>query len=198
MKTENKILIIGLIFATLASVAVFIKWDEFIDLFILGECGFFITNYVYGAFMLFGIVYTIVLSRKYEECKGVFLQALIIILLLTALHIGIKAVFGEWTPRPSKLHGGFPSGHSQVVFALAFLLSIRNQKLTFIVFPIAFLIAWSRIYSAHYIVGTEYIPAHYPYQVLFGSYFGVVLTYFMYEYLESQRLNLLSKFKNQK
>ncbi|MBQ7258105.1 MAG: phosphatase PAP2 family protein [Abditibacteriota bacterium] len=198
MKIENKILIVGLIFATLTGVAVFIDWESFLDLHILGECGYFFSNYVYIAFMLFGIIYTIVLSRKYEECKGVFWQALIVILLLTALHMGIKAVFGEWTPRPSKLHGGFPSGHSQVVFALAFLMSVRNKKLTILTFLVAALIAWSRIYSVRFVEGVEYIPAHYPYQVLFGSYFGVLLTYLMYEYLEPKRELIMERIRKQK
>jgi len=198
MKKENKVLIIGLIFATLAGVAVYINWESFIDLFVLGEIGFFISNYVYLAFMVFVFVYFVVLSCKYDDLKGVFIQAVIVILVLTALHLGIKAVFGEWTPRPSKLYGGFPSGHSQAVFALAFLISMRNKKLTFLVFPIAFLIAWSRIYSAHYVEGTDYIPAHYPYQVLFGSYFGVLLTYLMYEYLEPKRESIMERIRKQK
>ncbi len=198
MKKENKVLIIGLICATLTGVSVFINWHSFIDLFVLGEIGFFITNYLYGAFMAFCVVYLIVLACKYEDLKGVFLQGVIVVLVLTAFHLGIKAVFGELTPRPSGLTGGFPSGHSQIAFAMAFLLSVRNKKLIIPTFLIAMILAWSRIYSAHYIEGNDYIPAHFPYQVVFGSYFGVLLTYFMYEYLEPKRELIMERIRKQK
>ena len=45
-----------------------------------------------------------------------------------------------------------------------------------------------------YETGEPYEPAHYPYQVMFGSYFGVVFTYLMYKYLEPRREKILKVF----
>ena len=194
MKKENIILLIGLICAAITSVAVFIPWHNFIDFFKLGEFGHFISNDFYNTYIGVVVVYMIVLVCKYRDLKGAFLQGCIILAVLTVFHLGIKLLIGEWTPRPSGNSGGFPSGHSQAVFALAFLVSIRTKKLTIPVFLFAMLCAWSRIYSTHYETGEPYEPAHYPYQVMFGSYFGVVFTYLMYKYLEPRREKILKVF----
>lgn len=193
MKKENIILIIGLVFATITSVAVFIPWHNFISLSCLGNIGHILSNEVYNSYIGIIVIYFIVLACKYKDLKGVFLQGCFILLILTVFHIGIKLIFGQWTPRPSGSSGGFPSGHSQAVFALAFLLSVRNRKLTFVSFIIASVLAWSRIYSAHYEAGEPYEPAHYPYQVFFGSYFGVAITYYLYLLTEKIRLKKLNK-----
>ena len=194
MKKENKVLIAGLVCAALVSISVFVPWKSIFDMFTLGNAGHFLSNEVYNTYIFAVIVYFIVLVCRHREYKGAFLQGIIILLVLTVFHISIKLLFGQWTLRPSGHSGGFPSGHSQAVFALAFLISVRNTKLTFPSFVIAMLLAWSRIFSAHYHPDEAYEPAHYPYQVCFGSFFGVVLTYFMYNYLEPRREKILSAF----
>lgn len=193
MKKENIALIVGLICATITSVLVFIPWDSFIDLYKLGEFGHFISNDFYNTYIGLVIIYMIVLVCKFKDLKGAFLQGIIILAVLTVFHLGLKLLIGQWTPRPSGSSGGFPSGHSQAVFALAFLVSVRNKKLMLPTFILSILMAWSRIYSAHYEPGEPYEPAHYPYQVVFGSYFGVILTYLMYIPLEKLRIKRNSK-----
>ena len=188
MKQEIKTLILGLIFATLTSISVFLPWTDWFSLYNLGEVGHVLSNDVYNTYIGLVVIYFIVLACKYKDLKGTFWQGLIILAILTVFHIGIKLIFGQWTPRPSGNSGGFPSGHSQAVFALAFLVSMRNKKLSIPAFLVAMVLAWSRIFSAHYEVGEAYEPAHFPYQVCFGSYFGVVLTYLMYLWLEPIRL----------
>ena len=160
---------------------------------VLVNIGHILSNEVYNTYIGVIVIYMIVLALKYKDLKGIFWQGCIILAVLTVFHIGLKLIIGEWTPRPSGNSGGFPSGHSQAVFALAYLVSVRNKKLTFPSFLIAMCLAWSRIYSAHYEPGEAYEPAHYPYQVMFGSYFGVVITYFMYKYMEPLRIKKTEK-----
>ena len=194
MKKEIKLLIFGLIFATLTSISVFLPWTSWFSLSNLGEVGHFLSNDFYNTYIGIIIIYMIVLVCKYRDLKGAFLEGCIILAILTVFHIGLKLLIGEWTPRPSGSSGGFPSGHSQAVFALAFLISIRNNKLTIPSFILASILAWSRIFSAHFDIGEPYEPAHYPYQVCFGSYFGVVFTYLMYNWLEPQKEKILTVF----
>ena len=195
MKKENIILTAGLISASLASISVFIPWTDFFTLTSLGNFGHFISNDFYNTFIGIVVIYFIVLNMKYRENRGVFLQGLIILAVLTVFHLSIKLIFGEWTPRPSGSSGGFPSGHSQAVFALSFLLSIRNRKLMIPAFLLSVLMAWSRIFSAHFDPTEAYEPAHYPYHVCFGSFFGIILTYLMYKYSEPIRLKKINRDK---
>lgn len=196
MKTENRILISGLIFAALVSVAVFVKWQSFADLALLGNIGHFLSNEVYNTYIGIVVIYVIVLACRYRDLKGIFWQGLFILLVLTVFHLGIKQIFGQWTPRPSGNSGGFPSGHSQAVFALAYLMSARNTKLSLPSFFFAMVLAWSRIYSAHFEAGEPYEPAHYPYQVMFGSFFGVIITYYLFHWTEKIRIKKLNKTEN--
>ncbi|MBW3623692.1 MAG: phosphatase PAP2 family protein [Armatimonadetes bacterium] len=67
--------------------------------------------------------------------------------------------------RPSGSSGGFPSGHTMFAFALAYLMLRYRPKLAPVWFGIACAVGWSRVE----------VDAHYPYQVLFGAAFGLIL-----------------------
>ena len=65
-------------------------------------------------------------------------------------------------PRPDGDPSGFPSGHTTLSFALAWLLARAHPRGTPLWFGFAVSIGWSRI-EGH---------AHFPYQVLCGAVFG--------------------------
>ena len=64
----------------------------------------------------------------------------------------------------------FPSGHAFSSFLCATLLCLYNKKLGFITFPLAFLIALSRVY----------LCVHYPTDVLAGALIGVLFAVNVY------------------
>jgi len=58
--------------------------------------------------------------------------------------------------------GSFPSSHASVHLAGATLLQLRHQKLGWVLFPIAFLVSYSRVY----------VGVHYPSDILGGAVLG--------------------------
>lgn len=103
---------------------------------------------------------------------------LILIGLLTGLLIGnlfLKNVLA--LPRPCWLNDqiklliavpadySFPSGHSLSSFIAATLLTLTNRKFGYFAFPLAFLIAFSRLY----------LYVHFPTDVVAGSLLGVLI-----------------------
>ena len=64
----------------------------------------------------------------------------------------------------------FPSGHAFSSFLCATLLFLYNKKLGFITFPLAFLIALSRVY----------LCVHYPTDVLAGAFIGALFAVNVY------------------
>jgi membrane-associated phospholipid phosphatase len=84
-------------------------------------------------------------------------------LLILSLHLLIHL------PRPLR-HGhgfspGFPSGHTTLVFGLAWLILESYPQVSALWFGVAIAIGWSRI-ALH---------SHFPYQVFCGGAFGVAL-----------------------
>jgi membrane-associated phospholipid phosphatase len=66
----------------------------------------------------------------------------------------------------------FPSGHTATAFSVFLYLSIlsKNQYLKFILFCIAALVSFSRVY----------LSAHFPLDIFFGSYIAVSITILVY------------------
>jgi membrane-associated phospholipid phosphatase len=86
-----------------------------------------------------------------------------------------------------KVHliNSFPSGHSATGFGvfLLFALIVSNNRLKFIFFTIAFLIAYSRVY----------LTQHFLIDIYFGSLFGVIgtlLAFWWTERWKSTKLDL--------
>jgi len=61
----------------------------------------------------------------------------------------------------------FPSGHTTSVFAIAMTMTLHNPMLSIIVFPIAFTVAISRIYTG----------VHYPSDVLAGIVIAAITSF---------------------
>jgi len=73
---------------------------------------------------------------------------------------GLK--FATGLPRPSGAPSGFPSGHTTIAFALAWLILAAHPRLSPVWFGVAVAIGWSRME----------IHAHFVYQVLTGAVLG--------------------------
>lgn len=80
--------------------------------------------------------------------------------------------------QPPLLHT-FPSGHTVTAFSACIFLSFLVQKkmLKFALFIVALIIGYSRIY----------ISAHFPFDVIFGSLLGVLVTTFVFYF--SRKIN---------
>lgn len=77
----------------------------------------------------------------------------------------LKPIFNS--PRPRGGHLGFPSGHTEFSFALAWLVMELEPRLAPTWFACAIAIAWSRVE----------VYAHYPYQVLAGAPLGMLVAW---------------------
>lgn len=68
-------------------------------------------------------------------------------------------------PRPDGAPTGFPSGHTTLEFATAWLLTRLHPRLAPLWYAIAVAVGWSRIEG----------DAHFPYQVFTGAVLGTIL-----------------------
>ena len=131
------------------------------------DLGAGISGTPYNVFLAFGIVALLYLAYA-ARSKASFLRVTVVMLTETALYGLIKGI--TWLgfhalPRPSGHDGGFPSGHTAAVCALAYLLTERWPKLSFLWYSLAALVGWSRWASG----------AHYPYQVVAGAILGLAV-----------------------
>ncbi|MES2461551.1 MAG: phosphatase PAP2 family protein [Armatimonadota bacterium] len=121
----------------------------------------------YNLFLSIGIISLLYLAYA-ERSKASFLRVTLVMVTETALYGLIKSVtwFGfHLFPRPSGTSGGFPSGHTAAVCALAYLLTERWPKLAFLWYSAAAIVGWARWTSG----------AHYPYQVVGGAILGLTV-----------------------
>lgn len=70
----------------------------------------------------------------------------------------------------------FPSGHTTAAFAVAFSCTSFYPKLGYVLYPLAALIAFSRIY----------LGVHYPFDVLYGALLGLLLGWIATYILQSR------------
>ena len=116
------------------------------------------------------------------------------IAMLIALSVG--AIFGNLivkplVARPRPFHGieelqlliksptgfSFPSGHTLSSFSGAFVLNHINRKFGYFAFPLAILIAFSRLY----------LYVHFPSDVLVGAILGIAISYLTVKVLKIDR-----------
>lgn len=81
-------------------------------------------------------------------------------------------------------YNSFPSGHSAAAFSVAYALSRRFPHLSFVFYPVAVLVALSRVY----------LGSHYPTDVVAGALVGVWVAYLVTATGEVRRKWLLSGF----
>ncbi len=132
-----------------------------------------ITTLGNGGFIWILICFFLILSRKYRKMGIVLLMG-----LLTSFIMGnlvLKPLIAR--ARPSWGEGllqllidnptdySFPSGHTLSSFISAYIITYYKRKAGFIVFPLAILIAFSRLY----------LYVHYPTDVLGGIVLGILL-----------------------
>ncbi len=92
------------------------------------------------------------------------------------------------------LYYSFPSGHSTCAFALyfSFALLVKNKILKFVLFIIALLVGYSRIYLSQHFLGDVYA----------GSLIGVLTTFVVYVFIQQKNRtwmehSLITTFRNQ-
>jgi membrane-associated phospholipid phosphatase len=85
--------------------------------------------------------------------------------LLNDAEAGFFYYGSEWT------NNSFPSGHAQTIFNVAMVLTMVFPKSGYVVLPFAGFIALSRVM----------VSAHYPSDVLLGSFIGIIVAVLVYE-----------------
>ena len=180
----------------------------------LVEMGFTRSSYLASASELFNFIgngaflvplcvalYIIGTRMKGTELRSAGAQALLSFILSGVAAHMLKAAFER--PRMAHTTGAldalmsnpsffdltgrfnsFPSGHSAAAFSVAYALSRRYPHLSFILYPVAVLVALSRVY----------LGSHYPTDVVVGALLGVLTAYLVTCTGEVRRKWLLSGF----
>lgn len=157
------------------------------------------------AFLLFVGLRLVAASRWGRGRRGDLLRAwswrflfLFVAIAFSGLFTDLlKIIFGRPRPRMFFRHGeyafsyfkfsanmwSFPSGHSNTVFALATALFFLAPRGWFLYFPVAALVAVSRV-----VVG-----AHYPGDVVMGSYLGVATTFYVRQFFLDKGIDVFAR-----
>lgn len=121
----------------------------------------------YNIYLTLGIIALLYVAYAARSVAA-FKRVTVVMLLQSALYGLIKVmtynVFHIF-PRPSQGSGGFPSGHTAAICALAYLLTERWPKAAPLWYAAAALVGWARWASG----------AHYPYQVIGGAILGLTV-----------------------
>jgi len=133
----------------------------------------------------FGTTLAIALYIKEKE-----LGFLLISSIITSSLITYPAKFLISRPRPSEnlrlvsafSENSFPSGHSAMAFVIATFLARKTDIGGYVLYPIAGLVAFSRLY----------LGVHYPLDILAGSIIGYLAARFVLKH-EEQILNIHRK-----
>jgi len=123
----------------------------------------FIGDKVNTWFLIIGylsLLIPIIIAKKWKWLGFVAYSGIIGTIAVHAL----KFTVGKNLPRPSGSKGGFPSGHAEASFILAYLISSRYPKLSIPIFLIASVITWSRVPFEHYF-----------YQIVGGGILGLLV-----------------------
>lgn len=118
---------------------------------------------IYQAYVLLsvGILLSPVMRRRWG--RGIGWWALDVCICTFLISQVLKLAFR--LPRPTGSLSGFPSGHTMLAFALAWLVSQVQPRLAPLWFALAVAIGWSRVE----------VNAHFTYQVLCGAALGAAL-----------------------
>ncbi len=83
------------------------------------------------------------------------------------------------------MYNSFPSGHATTAFSLYFALAliVKNSKIKLLLFIIALLVSFSRIYLSQHFFGDVYA----------GSIIGVSFTFMIYEWLQKSEVKWLNR-----
>jgi membrane-associated phospholipid phosphatase len=159
---QLKTLRIGVVFLVLTlTITRILQIDKiFIDLY---TADYFFGRAVNGIFLTFGyslLIYGIYRRQDRRDFKTVVVSCVSGLVIVQLL----KWVTGHEFPRPSTAYGGFPSGHAQASFALAYMIGRRYPKLTIPAYAMAGIITWSRVPYQHYF-----------YQIAAGGIFGLAI-----------------------
>ena len=117
-------------------------------------------------------------KEKFKRYKSIFLYLILSCVVSGILHHIIKIIVGRYRPRylfTEDLYGfspfnfdiamnSFPSGHSQTIFSICVALSIIYPRHLILFLLLAIMVGVSRIM----------ILAHFPSDVIFGAYLGIV------------------------
>ena len=121
----------------------------------------------YNLYLTVGIIALLYVAYA-ARSRAAALRVTVVMIAETALYGLIKLITWKGLhlfPRPSHGDGGFPSGHTAAVCALAYLLTERWPRLAPLWYAAAALVGWARWASG----------AHYPYQVVAGALLGLTV-----------------------
>lgn len=159
---------------------IFPPWISSVDASLFLSINVGLANLFFGTFFKLlthlGSTFAVMMSCVALYLLGCKREAFLIfasIVIGTILTLPIKVLVPRPRPyvtlpmaMPLEMEAGssFPSGHSERMFTLAVVLSRKKSMLTFPLYSLALLIAFSRVY----------IGVHYPLDVAFGSLLGWV------------------------
>ena len=195
----HKKTVIFTLIAAVVYLAFFFFLDRSIDLWIhnnyaetwLHYLGFYISYSVYDPFIKVGLAFCFVLIFVIDPgIKKRWVRSLFYICVSVSIVIiigdGLKFILGRYRPVmlfENNLYGltlfstewalnSSPSGHTFRAFALMTALSLLYRKFAVVFISIAVLIGLSRVV----------VTAHYPSDVLFGAFIGVITSVWTYYY----------------
>lgn len=171
----------------------FINLFEFVTAF--GDATWWLS--AFGAGLCFCIFilktnYYSQLQKTAEKYKQIFLYLILSCLISGIIHHVIKIILGRYRPRylfSENLYGvspfnfdiaynSFPSGHTQTIFSICIALSIVYPRYSAIFWLLAVAVGASRII----------LLAHYPSDVIFGAYLGVMIAILLHRYHFHERI----------